>query len=244
METKTRLLYMNDTYRFEERATVLEIKHDEEKKVIIILDQTIFHPQGGGQPADTGIIQNDEAEFEVMDVRMKDGIVLHHGTFKKGQFQPRDEVLLRIDEKKRLLHAKLHSAGHLIDVAIQEIGLNLTPTKGYHFPQGAYVEYKNKIPPEERERIRNLLEQKSNELISRGFDVKVEMVEYDKLEEACGFLPDYIPPGQLTRVVTVAGTLGIPCGGTHVNNIKELGTLKINKIKVRSGNTRIYYSLS
>lgn len=244
-QKKTELLYLNDTYLFESTARVLKLKQDlEQNRETIILDRTIFHPQGGGQPTDTGFIQNDKAKFEVTEVRMRNGIVHHFGHFTEGRFKPNETVALHIDKEKRLLYAKLHSAGHLIDVVVHEIGLNLLPTKGYHFPQGPYVEYAGKIPPEERDELRQKIERRMNERIDQGFNVKVEIVPHDRLEEACGFLPDYVPPGQPTRVVFVAEKLGSPCGGTHVKNIKEIGKVKITKIKVRSGNTRISYSLT
>ena len=46
-----------------------------------------------------------------------------------------------IDENKRRLYARLHSAGHLLDVAVSNIGLSWQPGKGYHFPDSPYVEY-------------------------------------------------------------------------------------------------------
>lgn len=81
----TILLYLEDTYLFEETANVVQSGGNENGKYII-LDKTIFYPQGGGQPTDTGIIQNENAQFYVSMVRMdENGIVYHYGEYNMGR---------------------------------------------------------------------------------------------------------------------------------------------------------------
>ena len=59
-----------------------------------------------------------------------------------AKFLPGEEVTLSINEASRRLHARIHSAGHLLDIAMTKLGqTHLKPGKGYHFPKGAYVEY-------------------------------------------------------------------------------------------------------
>lgn len=48
---------------------------------------------------------------------------------------------MKVDEEKRRLYARVHSAGHLLDIAVNQLGYQWVPGKGYHFPTGAYVEY-------------------------------------------------------------------------------------------------------
>ena len=77
-------------------------------------------------------------------MQSKGDSVLHNGTFtpERSLFKEGDEVSLKVDEVKRRLHARLHSGGHLLDIAMQRIGkTELRPGKGYHYPAGAYDEY-------------------------------------------------------------------------------------------------------
>jgi Ser-tRNA(Ala) deacylase AlaX len=79
----TKLNYLEDTYLFESEATFVEIRENEKGKAII-LDETIFYPQGGGQPADRGEITSGDSVFTVNDVRLaEDGIVWHFERLKK-----------------------------------------------------------------------------------------------------------------------------------------------------------------
>ena len=88
----TNLLYLNDTYLFKTCAKFIAIK-ESDKGTAVVLDQTIFYPQGGGQPADTGIILSGKNVFTVTDVRLDEqGIVWHFGTFTTDSFNKGEEV--------------------------------------------------------------------------------------------------------------------------------------------------------
>ena len=128
-------------------------KQDIGSEPALVLNETLFHAQGGGQPSDSGVITvlNDDgsesdAKFEVNFVkRIPDGgLILHMGSFAAGSeasFTPGARVRLAIDAEKRSLHSKLHSAGHALDAAMCKLkdagnayAAALIPTKGYHFP--------------------------------------------------------------------------------------------------------------
>lgn len=83
---KTELTYLKNTYVFTETAKVIGFKENEKGKAVI-LDRTIFYPQGGGQPSDTGVIKNDNGVFEVQFVGLDpEGVVWHFGEFTEGSF--------------------------------------------------------------------------------------------------------------------------------------------------------------
>jgi hypothetical protein len=68
---------------------------------------------------------------------------------------------------------RLHSAGHLIDICMSNIGLShFDPGKGHHFPDGPFVEYKGVIPPDQLQDKKNELEKEANELITKGAKVR------------------------------------------------------------------------
>ncbi len=241
--TETKLLYMTDSSLLEERASVIAVEAIENGQYNVILDKTIFYPQGGGQPYDLGTMQDKENIFTVTAVRMNNGLVHHMGTFNKQPFAIDAIVHLHVDGERRKLNRRLHSAGHVIDVAVQNLGLKLVPTKGYHFPEGPYVEYEGGINEPDRESIRSQIEAETQRLVAAGSIVQVEIVPKDRLLELCGSIPDYIREDRPIRVVTVAGKIGCPCGGTHVKNVSEIGPLKISKIRVKGNTARISYVL-
>ncbi|MBI5415016.1 hypothetical protein HZA38_05915 [Candidatus Peregrinibacteria bacterium] len=234
----TVLLYLSDTYLFLVAAKVLEIRNTEKGKAII-LDQTIFYPQGGGQPADFGEISSNTAVFAVTDVRLDEtGTVLHYGNFFSGTLKNGDEVTLTIDSERRTLNARLHSAGHLLDVAVQKSGITgLVPTKGYHFPEGPYVEYKGEL-------------KNPQEYISKLEEILTELVAAKILMEKIELSPEeaqkrqiFAPPGKAARVVNFQGYEGCGCGGTHVRDSGEIGKMTIRKISSKNGVTRVAYAL-
>ena len=158
----TELVYWEDTYLFVyKEAVVTNIKQDNDKQVVI-LNKTIFHPQGGGQPSDTGNIistSDPSHRFNVTGCKLIDGEVHHYGNFEGKEYIIGEEVEQQIDENKRKLYAMLRSAGHLLDSAVKDLGLELVPTKGYHFPESPYVEYAGNIPAPKRNEVRAQLEQ-------------------------------------------------------------------------------------
>ncbi|KAK4256624.1 hypothetical protein QN277_006327 [Acacia crassicarpa] len=251
--SSTKLDYFDDMWRLQSTATLLShLKGDDERNALI-LDRTIFYPQGGGQPADTGFIRisGSDCKFVVQDVRSKDGIVFHYGIFENlGQdvehkVETGREVTLVVDDTRRKLNSRLHSAGHLLDSCLPRIGLgHLEPGKAYHFPDGPWVEYKGTIPQNEVQNKQKDLEQEANGLISVGGKVYVAILPYDEAAVLCGgCLPDYVPKGSTPRTVRIGDAPGCPCGGTHVSNISDIGCIKVSQIRSKKGSTKVYYNV-
>ena len=234
----TKLLYLGDTYLFQSPATIVAVCKDESDRTTIILDQTIFYPQGGGQPFDLGKIVLENAEFNVTAVRLdENGIVHHFGEFAKGSFEPGDIVTLHIDEARRVHHAKLHSAGHLIDCAITQLNLPLTPSKGYHFAEGPYVEYAGEI--EQTPEMVAAIQDNVNELVANNISIMVNELSAEEAKKQ-GIVA---PPGKSVRLVLFEGFEPCGCGGTHVRNAAKIGKIIIRKIKSKKGNVRISYEV-
>jgi len=238
--------YWNDTYKFETNAKVIRVDDAPQNTKSVVLTNTIFYPQGGGQPSDTGIIKGTNGGvLNVTTIRSEQGVVLHIGSFEDEgvQFEAGEEVTLLVDQKTRVLHARLHSAGHLLDVAVHNLGLNWVPAKGYHFPSGPYVEYQGDAPAEKRPEILKQLQDQMTMLVSGGGPVEVEIVKEEDLQAKCKTLTDYPKDQPFVRVVTVGG-LGCPCGGTHVKEVKEINEVKVTKISSRKGTVRVSYKLT
>jgi len=82
-------------------------------------------------------------------------IITHLGTYTSdAKFNVGDQVKLFVDAEFRKLHARIHSAGHLLDMAMNRAGkTELKPGKGYHFAEGPYVEYIGSVPEGERAQL-------------------------------------------------------------------------------------------
>ncbi|WVZ13308.1 hypothetical protein V8G54_017838, partial [Vigna mungo] len=253
----TKLEYYDDMWSLQCTATLLSHFKGDDGRHVLILDRTIFHPQGGGQPADTGfvLIHGLENKFLVSDVRSKDGIVFHYGFFENlgGEFEPThekgNEVSLFVDEHRRKLNSRLHSAGHLLDICLPRIGLgHLEPGKAYHFSDGPWVEYKGTVPQNELQSKQKDLELEANALISLGERISVHILPYDEAAKICGgSLPDYISKESTPRIVRIGDNPGCPCGGTHVADISDIVQIKaslfVSQIRSKKGQTKVFYKV-
>ena len=252
------LLYFDDTYAFEGTARVLaslpsdDVAHaGDPAHRTLLLDRTVFYPAGGGQPADGGEMRCGGATFTLRDVRLKDGVVRHVGVVTPADaavaFAPGADVALRVDAAARQLHARIHSAGHLLDVCMARCGYPpslLAPTKGLHGAAEAYVEYAGKVPPEDSEPLVQRLNDALAAAIAAGGRTRAQLLPYEQAAAAChvSALPSYIAADATPRVVTILdGEPGCPCGGTHVDDVSRLGGVTVTGVRVKKGTTRISY---
>jgi Ser-tRNA(Ala) deacylase AlaX len=239
---QTKLLYMEDMESLECSAFVESVNRIDGKEVVT-LDQTVFYPQGGGQPYDTGEIDNEDTKFVVEEVRFVDGEVLHIGQFDGRKFIQGEDVKCKVDEARRNLHSRLHSAGHVINMAVDQLGyVEWVPTKGFHFPEGSYVEYETKEDID-KEKLKVDLEKTIADIITKNPKAEITFLEASKLSSICKFVPEYVPKDKPSRVISYDG-FGIPCGGTHVKELKGIGKITIKKLKTQAGTLRISYQIS
>lgn len=179
LQGKTVLAYFGDTYLTSISAKVLSVEKAEgdDNLTAVCLDRTVAYPAGGGQPSDTGRIvggDGSQVTFTIHDVKAVDGAVLHLGLFgEEGvqAFSPGAEVTVHVDADRRLLNARIHSAGHLLDVAMTNIGFGprtMVPAKGMHAPEQAYVEYTGKVEGLDKEQMMADLKAEMNRLVGAG----------------------------------------------------------------------------
>ena len=277
MMDKTKLLYLEDFSALTTAARVEEVT-EENSKSVVVLDATIFYPQGGGQPYDTGLMESDagrftppllkspvslgmkksqnlqdsfrevsdyreRAGFIVEETRFADGIVRHIGYFERGMFAPGESVKLSVDEARRTLHSRLHSAGHAVDMAVATLGLPWTPGKGFHFPQGPYVEYGGSLDGLDKEKIKMDLEALCKRFIGENLATKIIFPTSDEMKKIMARNPAAIIPGDKPGRVVMFGSFGVPCGGTHVSTTGAIGAITIRKIKAEGVNIRVGYDV-
>lgn len=208
--------------------------------VTVVLDGTPFYPQGGGQPSDTGVIEGDGFRIVVRKATLSDGVVEHFGILDGlAHVGP---VHAEIDRDRRDRHARLHTGGHLIMTAMFEL-TGMRAVKGFHFPDGPYVEFDGTLPEQERAGLVEALQDRITEMIAADEEIDVELTTVDELRAAGVYMPMEVPPDKPTRVVTTFGYRS-PCGGTHVARSGELHCLCVRGIKTKSGHTRISYEFA
>lgn len=237
----TKLVYMEDMHTLCGDAKVLEVGELDGRKYVV-LDQTILYAQGGGQPADHGVIKSVTSEFVVSDVRFKDGIVYHFGEYVNGTLSNGNAVRVAVDGERRQLHKRLHSGAHIVDMAVAEMNLPWIPGKGYHFPDGPYVEYTGSLGGVSVDELKEKLEERCNQIIASDLPTSIRFTSTEEMAQLCRFVPDNLPAGKPTRVV-LYGSFGVPCGGTHVAHLAEVGREIIRKIKADKGTIKVGYTV-
>merc|ERR1711935_1067246 len=195
------------------------------------------HPQGGGQPMDYGVITNKNGKitFKISDLKVAGDAIIHIGKYENTDgktFSKGDNVKCKVDGEFRSQNARIHSAGHLLDVAMNRAGYtDLKPGKGYHFVEGPYVEYIGVVPDKEREPLIASLNKHLTDLIEearkKGTKTFKKICDYNEANEhlkGMGGCPKYVAANTDVRVLKlVPDDFGCPCGVTHVDSVTELG---------------------
>jgi alanyl-tRNA synthetase len=232
-------LYLKDTYLFESDACITQYKKDERGIPYILLDRTIFYPQGGGQPYDRGKIIGDGFEYVVRDVRQIEEEIRHYiePSQSLSQNQPENSVAkCLLDKERRLLNARYHTAGHLLGNAVEELCPNLKAQKCHAFPGEAYIEFiGNEMPNEES------LQKKLQNAITENLPTKIFETDRRQFESTYYKLPYEIPEAKKFRGMQIGNYQPIPCGGTHVMSTGEIGEITLKKMKQKNGLLKISF---
>lgn len=232
----TKALYLEDSYLRECDATVVSVKEGK----FIVLDQSIFYPKGGGQPWDTGKIARDNDIFNVVYVGKFSGEISHE--VDRLGLQEGDEVHCILNWKRRYRLMRSHTAAHVFaSLLCKETGALITGNQ--------LAEDKIRFDFSLEEYSRELLERyidKTNQLLGR--DIPVKWYELPK-EEAMKIpgvvkMAEALPPDiPNLRIVEIAGVDKQADGGTHVENLKEVGHIKLLKTENKGkNNRRVYFS--
>jgi Ser-tRNA(Ala) deacylase AlaX len=237
---KTELAYLSEPESATIEVTVQAVENGEEGTTLI-LDRTPFYPQGGGQPSDVGVIEGEGYRFAVRKAMLVDGVVRHLGSPLEGE-PVTGRAKAAIEPAPRERHARLHSAGHLIMTAMFEL-TGMRAVKGYHFPDGAYVEFDGVMDEPAKAGIVEALQRRLTEMIAADDPITSEFTTPEQLEAENIFVPAELPVDKPTRVVTTFGYRS-PCGGTHVPRSGILDGLRIRKVKSKAGRTRVTYEFA
>ncbi len=229
---------MEDSYLRETATKVLEVIDNK-----VVLADTIFYPEGGGQPSDTGTLDSPKGTATVTFVEKQGNRILHHleGPIPKVQ----DEVFLRLDWDRRYAFMRMHTAQHIVSRVVydkfhaQTAGNQIRDTYS-HIDFHPATFQSSDLPG---------IEKAANDIIQQDIPVTIETIPRNELTNRMG--PDRSDLTKLpisvkqVRLVSVEGYDAYPCAGTHVKRTGELKGLHITKRKAKGkGTIRITYELS
>ena len=217
----------------------VEQVHDGEE-VGIILDTTAFYAEGGGQAGDTGMIETEVGKVEIENAKkLANGTIYHIGMVVEGLIKVGDNVKILIDAEVKQATARNHTATHLLHAALKNI-------VGEHVNQaGSSVNSErlrfdfSHFEPLTTEQIEKI-EQQVNEAILKAITVDISEKTQNEAKEMGAMALFGEKYGDIVRVVNIKDFSVELCGGTHVNNVAEIGLFKIvSEAGVASGVRRI-----
>ncbi len=218
------LLFRDDPYLVDASATVVAVTPQG-----IELDRTIFYPQGGGQMGDTGVMIRANGDvIRIADTRKGEALdsVVHVPAAESALAAPGETLTMQIDWQRRYALMRLHTALHVMScvVVAPVTGGNIAPDK-------ARLDFDIDMSLLDARRI----EQETNELIARGVATETVWItdaELDARPELVKTMSVQPPRGAgRVRLLKIPGIDLQPCGGTHVQNIGEIGPIRVLRIR-------------
>ena len=218
---ETKKLYYEDIYKKEFTAKVLECRQGK-KGYEVILDQTAFYPEGGGQPGDTGSL----GEAAVTDVHEKNGELIH---YTDRALEPGTEVQGQINWARRFDLMQQHSGEHIVSGLVHEaFGYD---NVGFHMGSDVItIDFSGMLDEAQMAEI----EAKANQIIWENQEVEIFYPSEEELKEL-----EYRSKKELSgwvRIVRFPGADTCACCGTHVTRTGEIGMVKLlSVVKFREG---------
>jgi alanyl-tRNA synthetase len=224
-------------------ATHVTSIDQDEKGRFVRLAQSIFHPQGGGQPFDIGtLIKENGDAVSVVGVQKEldpsNPLQQIQNTFEIKHYLQGDDISLKegdyvemtIDPERRELNTRLHSAGHLIAAVVNERFPSLVATGGHHIPGEARVEFKLASPEEGGIAT---YKQRVSDSLPTDLAAKIEessSVQIHRSEEG-------------GRSIQIGEYAAVPCGGTHVENVGSISHVDIKSVNSKKDTLKVSYTV-
>ncbi|KGK99288.1 alanine--tRNA ligase [Methanococcoides methylutens] len=237
---KTKRLFYDEPNRMEFEGVVLDIfeKH-------IVLDNTLLYPEGGGQPADHGTLTVEDVVLNVVDTQIYNGVVVHTIDNIEDELHIRkgDLVVGRVDEERRMAHARHHTATHIINDAARDVlGSHIWQAGAQKFRDRARLDLSHykRITQEELDQIELI----ANRTVMENKRVLSDWMDRTEAEQKYGFrlYQGGVPPGKMIRVMKVGNDIEA-CAGTHCTNTGLVGPIKILKTeRIQDGVERLEYA--
>ncbi len=194
--------------------------------VQLVLDQTPFYAESGGQIGDRGYLTGDNLVIRIEDVKKESGIFIHFGHVERGVITEGQTVTARIDRACRRRAQANHTATHLLQSALKNVvddGISQA---------GSLVDFNRlrfdfncprAVTPQELQQI----EDQINTWIAEAHDTEIAVLPIAEAKAKGAIAMFGEKYGAKVRVIDIPGVSMELCGGTHVNNTAEIGLFKI-----------------
>ncbi len=230
---KTKKLFYDEKLK-KAKAKIIKIVNPNK----IILNQTIFYPEMGGQKSDRGKIDNSD----VINVEIKDDIIIHYLKDITG-LKENQEIEMKIDAERRELLRRHHTATHIINQACRRVLGDFVYQNGAEKDiDQAHLDitYFDKLTEEQVNQIERL----ANEVVSENMKITASIVPREKAESKYGMsiYQGGVVPNADIRIVKIDNYDVEACGGLHCNNTGEVGLIKIIKTeRIQDGVVRVVF---
>lgn len=225
---QTEKLYYRDPYLREFTATILEKSALPGGQFAIILDRTAFYPEGGGQPCDTGTLN----EAQVLSVLTRNGEIIHTVASDPGE----GPVTGRIDWERRFDYMQQHTGEHILSGIF--LSRYQAENVGFHL-SAATCQIDVTLPSLSVEQAR-IVEDAANAVIFGNRPIDAKFVEIAELA-SYSLRKEPGPEFEQIRLVSIHDCDCCPCGGTHLGHTGEVGLLKIRGWEKRKNNIRVEF---
>jgi len=229
---ETRTVYYEDADKLELNASVIAVRNN-----AVVLDATIFYPEGGGQVADLGTIDG----VKVTDVQKVAGVIFH--VTEKLNLKPGQKVYLQVDGERRKALMRHHSATHILNYACRKVlGNHVWQAGARKERERAHLDitHYEKLSPEQLKQI----ELVANKIVLEDKKIKIMNMERSEAERKYGFTiyQGGASPGKMIRIVEIEDVDSEACGGLHLSSTGKIGLIKIIKEeRIQDGVNRIEF---
>jgi alanyl-tRNA synthetase len=206
----------------------------------LVVPQTTFYAESGGQLGDRGMIEDPCGLFQVLDTQYGSGeVIIHKGRVLHGELGEGNEVLLRVDRAQRLATARNHSATHLLQYALRQyLGDHVKQSGSLVAPDRFRFDFTHfsAVGEEELHQVEALVNEKIRE--NDPVDIRYMSFQSARQQKAIALFGEKY--GETVRVVQMGDFSRELCGGTHIHRTGDIGLFTIlHESSVAAGVRRI-----
>ena len=199
---------------------------EESQSGAVVLDQTPFYAESGGQVGDRGELVYDTGVFIVDDTRKQGNAHVHIGRVSRGSLQTGQETEARVDPATRINTVRNHSATHLLHAALREVlGEHVTQQGSLVAPDRLRFDFSHPEPVSEQQLLD--IERLVNRKILENIDTEIRLMPLDEALKSGAMSLFGEKYDEQVRVLKIGGDFSVElCGGTHVARAGDIGLFK------------------
>ncbi len=208
-----------------DNKTVNEISG--ETDALLVLDNSPFYGESGGQVGDTGVLENDATSFAVSDTQKQGDYLIHSGTLQKGVLKVGDSLATKVSSEDRVAITLNHSATHLMHAALRNILGDHVTQKG-SLVNAEHLRFDFSHPVQVTRDELGAIESAVNQQVLNNTDVSKQVMSIDEAKERGALALFGEKYGDEVRVVSMGDAFSTElCGGTHIDRTGNIGLFKI-----------------